>query len=268
MRFFTRCIVFFCVLLVASGALAKNQKKWRVLRDCKLIPNASNDGDSFHVRHKKKHYIFRLCFVDAPETSRSIPRRITEQALWWDIPEADVTRHGDAATAFTLDFLKDGFTVYTQYKDARGKSALKRNFAMIKVDGEFLSRVLARKGLARAYGYLADLPDGTSRWKYRKELQALEKKAKSSHRGTWGNKHPQAQVPRAPEIADEEGTSVTLTRSVALYASGASTHFIGMLKSGDTVFVLDEAAGNMVKVRVTFRGKTIVGRCRKRDLRR
>jgi len=42
-------------------------KKWETLVDCKLKNNSFNDGDSFHVSHKGKEYIFRLYFVDTPE---------------------------------------------------------------------------------------------------------------------------------------------------------------------------------------------------------
>ena len=46
---------------------------WTIYEHCRLITNPSNDGDSFHVRVGRNHYIFRLYFVDAPETDTSFP---------------------------------------------------------------------------------------------------------------------------------------------------------------------------------------------------
>jgi len=169
-----------------SVAMTPAEEAWQVLRDCRIIPNAANDGDSFHVSHGEDHFIFRLCFVDAPETSLAIRARVQEQAKWWNISEEDVLRYGAEASVLSMDFLKDGFTVFTQHKDARGRSALPRYFAMVQVDGKFLSAALAKAGLGRAYGYLPTLPDGTSRWAYRARIQALEAAAKAGRRGAWG----------------------------------------------------------------------------------
>ncbi len=150
---------------------------WIELRNCRLLQNPSNDGDSFHVLHEGKEYIFRLCFVDCPETSASIPARVKKQAKWWKTSEDKILRMGESAADYTAKMLDKPFSVYTQYKDARGKSRLKRYFAMIRVGKGYLSECLVREGYARVYGYSCDLPDGTSKWTYRKRLEALAKSA-------------------------------------------------------------------------------------------
>ena len=49
---------------------ARNESKdWIVLNNCRLIVNPANDGDSFHVEHQGREHIFRLYFVDTPETN-------------------------------------------------------------------------------------------------------------------------------------------------------------------------------------------------------
>src|SRR5262245_28667425 len=45
---------------------ASNQ--WEVLEGCRLVEAGARDGDSFHVRHRDREYVFRLYFADAPET--------------------------------------------------------------------------------------------------------------------------------------------------------------------------------------------------------
>ena len=50
--------------------------KWVALTNCRYLPNPANDGDSFHVAAGNKKYLFRLYFVDAPETDASLADRI------------------------------------------------------------------------------------------------------------------------------------------------------------------------------------------------
>jgi hypothetical protein len=51
------------VILLALGSLACADE-WQTIRNCRLIENESNDGDSFHVKADGKEHIFRLYFVD------------------------------------------------------------------------------------------------------------------------------------------------------------------------------------------------------------
>jgi len=63
---------------VAWGA--EHRKEWVMLTGCEYVPNADNDGDSFHVRCAAAKFIVRLYFVDAPETNLAYPERTREQA--------------------------------------------------------------------------------------------------------------------------------------------------------------------------------------------
>ena len=49
---------------------------WITLENCRLVPSAANDGDSFHVSVNGKEYIFRLYLVDAPEIDAANPARL------------------------------------------------------------------------------------------------------------------------------------------------------------------------------------------------
>ena len=51
------------VILLTLVSLACADE-WQTIRNCRLIENESNDGDSFHVKADGKEHIFRLYFVD------------------------------------------------------------------------------------------------------------------------------------------------------------------------------------------------------------
>ena len=172
----------FCIVLMASTALAGRFYKYE---ECKLIPNKYNDGDSFHVKTKSRHYIMRLYFVDAPETDDSISGRVEEQAEYFGTDKESVIQLGKDATDFTRKFLAKGFTAYSRLKDAKGRSSRPRYFAMISVDGKYLSNELVRHGLARIYGAPTELPDKTTSRKQWALLRRLEKKAKCEKLGGW-----------------------------------------------------------------------------------
>jgi len=63
---FTTAILY---LLLAPPMMCRAQS-WQELTGCKFAEQDFNDGDSFHVKHKGKEYIFRLYFVDTPEHFR------------------------------------------------------------------------------------------------------------------------------------------------------------------------------------------------------
>ena len=177
-------------LVVACFALfvvtSASADRWYTYEDCRLMPNESNDGDSFHVKTRSNHMIFRLYFVDAGETDRQVPERLTEQAAYWGITEAEVMQVGKQAAAFTAKFLAKGFTAYSKRHDARGASKLPRYFAMIEAGDEYLSEALVRNGLARVYGAPTELPDGTDSRKHWGRLRVAEREAKRMKRGAWG----------------------------------------------------------------------------------
>jgi hypothetical protein len=96
-------LIFAGVLWIAAvDAAARGESKgWIVLKDCRLIANPANDGDSFHVSVGDKEYLFRLYFVDAPETDAMNPGRLVEQAKYFTITVPQTIEVGQAAKEFT-----------------------------------------------------------------------------------------------------------------------------------------------------------------------
>jgi len=177
---------------------------WETLEGCRLIRNDSNDADSFHVRHDGKDYIFRLYFVDAPETSTMVPSRVREQATIFGISQERVLVAGEQATKFALGHLKRPFTVRTKWQDARGRSALPRNYAFIETaDGRDLGELLAAAGHARSYGAAA-APPGKQVERLRKEYDRLEQKAKRAGLGAWGDGKKKS-APAGADNFDNDG---------------------------------------------------------------
>ncbi len=159
-------------------------KEWTVLRNCRYLSHAGNDGDSFHVRHGGKEYIFRLYYVDAPETSMEFPDRVGEQAAYFRLPGEEALRVGDTARKFTERILSEtSFTVVTRWEDARGNSRLPRYFAFITTTQGDLDELLAAEGLVRIYGMRVDDKLGARKGKV---LRALEKDARRAGSGAWG----------------------------------------------------------------------------------
>jgi endonuclease YncB( thermonuclease family) len=263
---FVRTAIFGTVigLLATLAALpaAGATRKWTVYDKCELIPNDFNDGDSFHVRCKRRHYVFRLCFVDAPETDRSIPGRLTEQAQYWDIKEKDALRLGKEAARFTGDFLKREFKVYTKREDARGRGERPRYFAMVEAGGKFLSMALVENGLARIYGKRLNLPNGLSWRKYKARLETAERKAKREGQGAWGLSLSRPGI-RLPEI---EPRDVILTRSVAVYSFEKPSRLVQILPRGSQVKVLKAESVMMVRVSFDRKGEIREAKCRRADL--
>jgi endonuclease YncB( thermonuclease family) len=181
-----RVLIVICLFFAYTTSEAGSRSvAWKTYLHCTLVRNASNDGDSFHVMCDGKERIFRLHFVDCPETSNFVPKRLSEQAAYWNTSEKNVVEAGRAARRYALQKLKQPFIVYTAWEDAKGRSRIPRHFAMIRAGDKFLSEWLVRNGHARVYGYPKDLPDGTSKWTHREKLQKLEKSAKHSGKGAW-----------------------------------------------------------------------------------
>ena len=167
--------VVVCLLLLFGNALAGD---WQKLENCRLAPDQYMDGDSFHVLHNGENFIFRLYFVDCPETDNSFSDRIAEQMKDFGLPNvAAVTAAGEKAKEFTEKILSGTFTVMTKWENARGNSRQPRNYAVILVDGKNLAEELARNGLVRAYGMSADYPDATRAKSFKDGLRRLQANA-------------------------------------------------------------------------------------------
>ena len=246
--------------VVLCAATAFGAKSWRTYENCKLIPNPFNDGDSFHVKAGKRHYIFRLYFVDCPETDMQIPERVTDQAAYWDIDEDRAMELGKEAKEFTREFLKKGFTVHTRMEDARGNSKMSREFAMIEVGDTFLSEALVENGLARIYGNRNKLPDGRSDRKYLAVLARAEREAKRKRLGGW------REAGKAIRVSQIEPHERVTTQAVSIYSLSSTSQLVGVLPKGTKVAVLEALSPFMVRVRFMRDGRIYEAKCRRWDL--
>src|SRR5438093_10745103 len=187
-------------------------KDWIVLKDCRLIPNPANDGDSFHVSAGEKEYIFRLYLVDAPETGEMTPSRLVQQAQYFGngVPQAIET--GRAATEFTREKLSEPFIVFTRLADALGRSRIERLYAFVQTREGDLGEQLVRNGLARNYGFKAPPPGLKSSRLEMEKLQQFENEAKQEKIGGWGINAGRMNV-RAQKPSDFSHFLVPMARS-------------------------------------------------------
>ncbi len=256
---------------IALGALltgpAGAEKPWREKTGCRLVENPSNDGDSFHVKVGTRTYIFRLLFVDCPETDRSVPERVAEQAAYFGITEEQSVKVGKEAQRFTRDLLKDEFTVFTQFEDALGRSAKDRDYAMVKVGDLDLGVALVSNGLARIYGRQEVPDDGPSETTVRFRLKSAENDARKNRRGAWGLATPLnrfQQLNPAPVIAEQ--TRRTTVRT-AVYQTNDPGRVLGYLAEGRELTVLGAHDAQRVRVRFTLTdGRSIEGLCQRAEL--
>jgi DNA uptake protein ComE-like DNA-binding protein len=157
-----------------------------VLKDCRLIPNPANDGDSFHVSAGEKEYLFRLYFVDAPETDEMTPRRLVDQGKYFEITVPQAIEVGRSAKEFVREKLSAPFAVFTHMSDAMGQSRLERFYAFVQTKDGDLGEQLVRNGLARSYGFKTAPPGLTSSRIEVEKLQQFEDEAKRDKIGAWG----------------------------------------------------------------------------------
>jgi endonuclease YncB( thermonuclease family) len=202
----------FIVVLIWSAAAdlrARDpSKQWVVLKDCRLIPNPANDGDSFHVSAGNKEYLFRLYFVDAPETDSLAPARLVEQAKYFGVTVPQTIEIGREAKDFSQQKLSEPFTVFTHMSDAMGQSRMERFYAFVETRDGDLGELLVRNGLARNHGFKATPPGLKSSRVELDKLQQMENQARQDKIGVWGateqpNAHPQRPSPFSPSIPAE-----------------------------------------------------------------
>lgn len=188
---------------VGTGAASN---KWEVLEGCRLVDKGARDGDSFHVRHRDREYVFRLYFVDAPEITGTERDWVEDQAAYFGVTTAQVMELGSEASRFTAAQLKGDFTVATRWENARGMGNLARFYAVVLVDGKNLSAELVRNGLARIHGRLANWPDGPRSSKFMSELKNLELDAHQQRRGAWDDRRfPKSPTLPTPAARSESG---------------------------------------------------------------
>ena len=177
---------------------------WVTLQGGHYLIKRPNDGDSFHVSVEGHEYIFRLYFVDAPETSAEFGDRVEEQATYFGVTVDQVLQVGELAKEFTREKLADSFFVRTCWEDAGGRSRMQRFYAFVQTRTGDLGEQLVENGLARAHLATAK-PEGlTSAAAEWKNLIKLEHKAKREKVGGWGANEERMTV-RAQQPESERG---------------------------------------------------------------
>ena len=168
---------------------ANPQGKWEVLEKCRLTTNAVTDGDSFHVTHQGRSYIFRLYFVDAPEADATLTERAKDQAAYFGVAAKDIPQGGQMAAKFAQEKLAGrDFTVVTRYQNALGRSSLARFYCVVLVGGKNLAEEMVASGQARIYGLRANWPDGERSATFINKLKNLELTAREKRLGMWNPK--------------------------------------------------------------------------------
>jgi endonuclease YncB( thermonuclease family) len=197
----------FTVLLTASVFVANisfAHSPWVTLQGGHYLIKRPNDGDSFHISVEGHEYIFRLYFVDAPETSAEFRDRVEEQAKYFGVTVDQVLEVGDLAKQFTREKLTEPFLVRTCWEDAGGRSRMQRFYAFVQTRTGDLGEQLVENGLARSHPATAK-PEGlTSAAAEWRKLVALEQKAKHEKVGGWGANENRMAI-RAQQPESEKG---------------------------------------------------------------
>jgi len=258
-------------LALLSPDIAEAAKKWRLMEGCTLIDNPSNDGDSFHVRWKNRHYIFRLYFVDTPESETSLPERVAEQATYFGLDDATTVQIGKEAKKFTAKFLENGFTIQTRRENAMGRSDRQRFYGIVKNQaGEDLAEVLIANGLARIFGVDMDIPDDVRSTTFVRRLKGLELQAKNQKLGAWvpqTSRIEQRLANLTAPATDVTGQVVPVSRTVAVYDPENASRQLGWLQPGMQIKILEALTPVMLKIQITTGdGRVIEGQCRRSDL--
>lgn len=196
-----RCLLAKLLFLALAGPAAA---QWTTIRNARLEEKRFYDGDSFELFTARSRRVYRLYFVDAPETDNSFPDRVREQADYWRIPPERVLELGEEARRFVRDFMKDGVTVHHRREDAGGRA--ERTFGMVEAGGRWLDEALVEAGLARVFGKGVNLPDGTPEDRHWARLRAAERRAREARAGAWADRpRPRDRFPRPPPPAATTG---------------------------------------------------------------
>src|SRR5213082_560202 len=141
------------LILILSGlatAPCMASAPWVTLQGGHYLIKRPNDGDSFHVSVEGHEYIFRLYFVDAPETSAEFRDRVEEQATYFGVTVDQVLQVGELAKQFTREKLTDSFLVRTCWEDAGCRSRMQRFYACVPASTGDLGEASVKNGPAQA----------------------------------------------------------------------------------------------------------------------
>jgi endonuclease YncB( thermonuclease family) len=187
-----KSILLILTLLAGNTGLSKQSEKelrdgWKELEGCELVESKGNDGDSFHVMHLDKEYVFRLYLVDCPETDIEMIGRNVEQIQDFGAPLEKLLIAGKLATGLTKELLSKPFKVLTKGENAMGQTALGRSYAFVTTSkGEDLGEILLEHGLARSHGRDAEAP--TVRSDLQGKYDRIADRIKRGNVGAWGKK--------------------------------------------------------------------------------
>jgi competence ComEA-like helix-hairpin-helix protein len=184
------------------------------------VPTEWADGDSFSVRFPDgKERTVRLYGADCIEMhvngDDSNARRLRDQRRYFGIDEILTAKSfGEAAKSETRRILAKPFTVHTTFADGRGDGRFQRIYAFVETsEGKDLSAWLVAQGLARAFGVVRQLPDGTSGNEWREQLADLELIAARAGRGAWA-KTDWEKLPEIRREAREETAELESAKGV------------------------------------------------------
>lgn len=236
-------------LLWLLPLLAQADSPWVKLDGCTYADNPYNDGDSFHVRQQGREYIFRLYFVDTPETDDGFADRVRDQADYFGVSVPAVVQIGQDAAKFVRQNLSNKtFTVVTRWQGAQGRSKLPRFYAFVRVNGRDLAEWLVSEGLARVYGVRATTPEGVAPDTARAKLFALEDAARHARFGAWTTSR-QLNVAEAREEAMRTDSVVIMPpRTINTYTTEMPRQKLGSITRDTHVHVLEEYADGWVRV--------------------
>lgn len=206
-----RFIVCFFAAILSCVAGEQLQK----FSNCTLVVTDWADGDSFAVKFPDgKEHTIRLYGADCMEMhingDDSNARRLLDQRRYFGIDDILLAKSfGEAAKVETTKVLAKPFTVHTIFADGRGDGRFTRIYGFIETaDGKNLSAWLVSQGLARAFGVVRQLPDGTTGKEWKEQLADLELTAARAGRGAWAktdwDKLPKIRKEARDEVAELE----------------------------------------------------------------
>ena len=148
-----RLLIFFS----RASAVARADEQWVTYKDCRYLPNAANDGDSFHVAPQGIHLSALLCRCSGDRHAHSGTAWPNRQTCFHVTIQAAL-QIGLEAERFTRKKLSRPFTIRTRKQDARGRSRRPRYFAFVQTETGDLGEQLIANGLSRAYGAASGAP--------------------------------------------------------------------------------------------------------------
>jgi len=178
-------VIWMLLIFACCEAEAADKKKLAKLTDCQYVAQKYNDGDSFGVKCGTDEYIFRLYFVDAPETNLRYAERTREQSEHFGVTLDETMKAGVKAKEAVRDILQQPFVVWTRWASAQGRGKVPRYYGFIEIEGKGLAEILVSMGLARTKGVKSKLPSGEKSKVYVERLNTLEREAQQWGIGIW-----------------------------------------------------------------------------------